>query len=248
MKKREQTTTEGVAVRRGRPRKFATASRAVTLTLPEDIIEALGAVDRDLGRAIVRVTQPEMAKRPRPPAELATFGRRAVIVVNPTPTLAKRVNIGLVPLPDGRALISLDESMTAARLELSIQDALADSQLPPADALIFKAIEEILKNARRSGSVAILHRNIMVLESNRSTRRRGRKPIDLCVFAATVALAGCNEKQTTLAPEPSRFTVPTLSVPADRTQRDGLRPTLTSEERDVRSPHGIVLLRIPSLR
>lgn len=169
-----QTTVESVGVRRGRPRKFATASRAVTLTLPEDIIDALGAVDRDLSRAVVRVTQPEMAKRPHPPAELATFGRRAVIIVNPTRTLEKRANIGLVPLPDGRALISLDESMTAARLELSIQDALADSQLPPADALIFKAIEDILKNARRSGTVALLQRNIIVLESNRPARRVAR--------------------------------------------------------------------------
>ena len=46
------------ANRRGRPRKFSRPSRAITLTLPEDTIAALRAVDRDLSRAVVRVVQP----------------------------------------------------------------------------------------------------------------------------------------------------------------------------------------------
>ncbi len=53
--------------RRGRPRKFIAPSRAVTLTLPEDVLEALDALDHDLSRAVVRVTQPHMARRPHPP-------------------------------------------------------------------------------------------------------------------------------------------------------------------------------------
>ena len=72
-----------LARRRGRPRKFTLPSRPVTLTLPERVIDALGALDRDLSRAVVRLAQPELGKRPHPPAELATFGRRSVIVVNP---------------------------------------------------------------------------------------------------------------------------------------------------------------------
>ena len=158
--------------RRGRPRKFIAPSRAVTLTLPEDVLAALNAVDHDLSRAVVRVTQPQMAKRPHPPAEVAAFGRRGVIVVNPSRTLEERTGILLVPLSDGRALISFDESMTIARLELRIQDALEDKELPPEDARIFKSIEEILKTARRSGDVTLQQRHIIVLESNRPARRR----------------------------------------------------------------------------
>jgi len=136
------------------------------------VLAALDAVDHDLSRAVVRVTQPQMAKRPRPPAEVATFGRRGVIVVNPSRTLEERTGIVLVPLSDGRALISFDESMTIARLELRIQDALEDHELPPEDALIFKSIEEILKTARRSGDVTLQQRHIIVLESTRPARRR----------------------------------------------------------------------------
>lgn len=164
----------GVMVRRGRPRKFTAPSRAVTLTLPEDVLAALAALDHDLSRAVVRVTQPEMAKRPHPPAEVATFGRRGVIVVNPSRTLEERTGIVLVPLSDGRALISFDDSMTVARLELRIQDALEDRRLPAEDARIFESIEEILKTARRSGGVTLQQRHIILLESSRPERRPTR--------------------------------------------------------------------------
>jgi hypothetical protein len=153
-----------VGARRGRPRKFTGPSRAVTLTLPEDVIKALDAVDHDLSRAVVRVTQPEMAKAPHAAAELATFGRYAVIVVNPTRTLEQRTGVLLVPLSDGRALIAFDEPMTAARFELAIQDELEDRALPPEDARIFESIRDLLKEARRSKAVSLRQRTIMVLE------------------------------------------------------------------------------------
>ena len=113
-----------VTPKRGRPRKFARPSRAVTLTLPEEVIAALSKIDRDLSRAVVRLAQPELAKKPRPPAELSAFGRRAVIVVNPTRTLEQLTGVSLVPLSDGRALISFDEPLSVAQLELRIQDAI----------------------------------------------------------------------------------------------------------------------------
>jgi hypothetical protein len=144
----------------------------VTLTLPEDVIVALGAIDHDLSRAVVRVTQPEMAKAPHPAAELAVFGRYAVIVVNPTKTLEQRTGVLLVPLSDGRALIAFDETMTADRLELAIQDELEDHGLPEEDARVFQSIRELLKEARRSKSVALRQRNIIVLEHTQPADRR----------------------------------------------------------------------------
>ena len=113
--------------RRGRPRKFMGPSRAVTLTLPDYVLDALSAIDPDLSRAVVRLTQPELAKQPHPPAELVRFGQSAVIVVNPTRTLEQRTGVNLIPLPDGRALISFDEPFTVAEFELMIADALDDS-------------------------------------------------------------------------------------------------------------------------
>ena len=140
----------------------------MTLTLPDHVIEALTALDADLGRAVVRLAQPMLADAPHPPAELATFGRHSVIVVSPSRTLEHRTGVELVHLPDGRALISFDQPMTIAGLELLIADALEDKALPPADREIFGAIGSILKAARRSNNVIMLQRNIIVLETRRA--------------------------------------------------------------------------------
>lgn len=168
------TLSEELAPRRGRPRKFARPSRAVTLTLPEDVIAALESVDPDLSRAVVRLAQPELARQPHPPAELATFGERAVILVNPTRTLEERTGVMLVPLSDGRALISFNESTSPSRLELLIRDALDDESLPEEDTRIFGAIGRLLKEARHSDTVVMSERHILVLEQ--SSRRRRRTP------------------------------------------------------------------------
>lgn len=157
-----------LAPRRGRPRKFTAPARPVTVTLPEQVITALAALDADLGRAIVRLAQPVLANRPHPPAELATFGRHSVIVVHPSRSLERRTGIELLHLPDGRALISYDQPTTIAGLELTIADALDDQTLPPADREIFQAIAGILKSARRSASIALLQRNVIVLETRRA--------------------------------------------------------------------------------
>lgn len=167
-----------VVPRRGRPRKFAVPSRAVTLTLPEDVLAALGDVDPDIGRAIVRVMQPARARQKHPPAELETFGRRAVIVVNPTPSLERQPGVHLVPLPDGRALISFDRSATIADLELFMTDELDSGRLSAGDKDIYTRVRNILRDARQSADVTLIQRQIVVLES-------GRKPASAAGRRAT---------------------------------------------------------------
>ena len=167
---------EEIGPRRGRPRKFTGPTRAVTLTLPEEVIAALGDVDRDLSRAVARVAQPAVARHPHPPAELARFGSSAVIVVNPTRTLEDRTGVTLIPLSDGRALISFDQAVSPARLELSIRDVLEDPSLGSDDARIFGAIAGILKSARQSRHLSVCQRNVIVIESSKGDRRRVPRP------------------------------------------------------------------------
>jgi len=100
-------------MRRGRPQKFGRPARAVTLTLPDDVVAALSGVDDDLSRAIVQLSQPLLKDVvTRPPAELSNYGDCAVIVVKRLPTLNRMPGVSLVTLPDGRALTSLDETMS----------------------------------------------------------------------------------------------------------------------------------------
>jgi hypothetical protein len=136
------------------------------------VIDAPRADDSDLRRAVVRLAQPELGKQPHPPAELATFGRRSVIVVKPTRTLDRQRGIALVHLPDGRALISFDRSMTIAELELRLSDAVDGNGLSKEDRRVFEAIAAILRTARRSETNRLAQRSIIVVETTRRTRQR----------------------------------------------------------------------------
>jgi hypothetical protein len=156
--------------RRGRPRKFDEPSRAITLTLPDAVIERLTTVDRDLSRAVAEIIMRRPVPNGRPYADLLLFGEHAVITVKPTRALERRAGIGLVPLPDGRALISFDQPRTISELELILSDALDDPTLLEEDRRVFEGIVAILREARRSEDVALLHRSIIVLRA--SPRRR----------------------------------------------------------------------------
>ena len=161
--------------RRGRPRKFAAPSRAVTLTLPESVIESLSAINRDLSRAIVSLASRRGEKNGRAAADLSVFGRRAVITIQPSNSLERRAGIELVPLPDGRALIAFDPPKTIADLELVVFDALDDPNLSPGDRRIFEGIGSILRDARRANDVTLLQRSIIVIENAGNGHRRPRR-------------------------------------------------------------------------
>ena len=143
-------TTTIPAPQRGRPRKFARPARAVTLTLPDDVIAALQSIDGDIARSVVRLAQPHLADRPRPPVELSSFGKRSVIVVPRNGQLGVRTGVTLVPMPDGRALIAFDEVLSVSQLELSVTDALTDPDLSSSDRALFESLGGILREARRS--------------------------------------------------------------------------------------------------
>ena len=154
----------GNGSRRGRPRKFGRPSRAVTLTLPEDVIAGLQAIDPDLSRAVVRALQPLTARAPASPAELATYGNRSVILVPQSRVLRERTGVELVPLSDGRALISMDHQQSIAKLELQLTDALADPALDANSRVLFDALVDILRNARQDQGVEVRQQQIIVLQ------------------------------------------------------------------------------------
>jgi hypothetical protein len=153
--------------RRGRPLKFGRPAQPVTVTLPDDVVSALRSVDPDLSRAIVRLAEPPGSLQALPPAELCHFGRSAVIVVKPCRALGRLPGVNLVPLPDGRALISLDKETATAEFEVMVRDALETSQAASSDRAVFDALRDILTTARRSSRISLRQRSIIVLESRR---------------------------------------------------------------------------------
>ena len=152
--------------RRGRPRKFGRPAEPVTITLPDDIVQALRADDPDLSRAIVRLVEvARPASVQRPPVELTHYGHSAVIVVTPRNAIKRLPGVALVPLPDGRALISLGQEVGVAEFEVMVRDALDADDMTAPDRAVLESLRDILREARRSRRIKLRERSIIVLES-----------------------------------------------------------------------------------
>lgn len=157
-------------VRRGRPRKFSRPARTITLTLPDDVIERLSALDPDLGRSVVRLVLSHEPHTPASVVDVSTFGGRAVILVPPTPRLAALPGVELVPIADGRMLIALEEPLTEEAFELLVRDALEDATLDGPDRALFAELARVLREARVETRVTL--RRILVLRARTVSRRR----------------------------------------------------------------------------
>ena len=156
----------------GRPRKYGRPSRAVTVTLPDDVLARLSGVDADLGRAIVELVERSRARaRAMKPAEITTYGNHAVIIVTPVPALKRIEGVQLVPIGNGRALISLERTHSIPEFELDLGDALVRAGVSRHEKETLGAIADILRQARRSGSGTLAERKIIVFESKRRRRR-----------------------------------------------------------------------------
>lgn len=157
---------------RGRPSKYGRPARAVTLTLPEDVLGQLRAVDPDLGRAIVKFVERRPARRVSAtrPAEIARYGTHGVIIVTPVKPLKRLRGVQLVPIGNGRCLISLERSHSIPQLEIDIRDALAREGLTAVERETLEGIAGILRDARISHVATPEERTIIVLESRRKRR------------------------------------------------------------------------------
>jgi hypothetical protein len=162
---------ELVKLGRGRPKKYGRDSRPITITLPNDVIGRLQLVDADVGRAIVRLVEREVTTRRRvQPAEIATYGNHAVIVVMPAKAIKRLPGVHLVPVGNGRALISLDRPLSIPQLELAVRDAIERTDLRHSEHQALNVIAGILRRARSSRIVSLKERTIIVLETKRRAR------------------------------------------------------------------------------
>jgi hypothetical protein len=155
----------------GRPRKFGRPSRSVTVTLPEDVLTRLASIDTDLGRAIVTLVERRRADvRAVKPAEISSYGNHAVIIVTPVQALKRIAGVQLVPIGNGRALISLERTQSIAGFELELVDALAQSRASELERQTLGAIVEILRQTRRSHRSILEARTIIVFQTKRRRR------------------------------------------------------------------------------
>jgi len=166
--------SQRATIRRGRPPKYGRQSRPVALTLPEDVIDRLAAIDTDLGRAIVKLVEEQPRRRRAQPrtAELVPYGAHAVIIVTPVRALARLAGVQLIPVGNGRALISLEAPHAIPKLELDIRELLDRGEVDTRERQTLEEVADILRGARLSTATAIEERTVIVLQSKRGRRRR----------------------------------------------------------------------------
>ena len=158
--------------RLGRPRKYGRPARAVTVTLPEDVLGRLASVHADIGSAIVHLVERRTRERKGriPSAELTRYGNHAVILVKPILSLRRLPGVHLVPVGDGRALISLTPSMSIPALELQVRDVVERLSKTHPDREVMRTLASILRRGRGAGDLTSEARTIIVL-ATRAGRR-----------------------------------------------------------------------------
>ena len=151
--------------RRGRPNKYGRPARAVTVTLPDDILARLLAIHADVGSAIVKLVEQRTSARMAAirPAELTHYGNNAVIIVTPAPILRRLRGVQLVPVGDGRALISLTPSTPISSLELQVRDALERTPMNNRERKLLESLADILRRSRVARGFVSEARTIIVL-------------------------------------------------------------------------------------
>jgi len=156
--------------RRGRPSKFGRPSRVVALTLPEDAIDRLRRVHRDLGWAILKLLDEEThpSSKPReesqPDVELVAIAdRRSLIVVN-REVIKTLPGVNIIPLSGNRAFLALDIDRGMSDLELAVSDRLGDPTIERRERRALIALRARLTTWRRDHGLQVRTRAIIVVE------------------------------------------------------------------------------------
>lgn len=165
------------ARRRGRPPKFGRPARLVAVTLPNDVVSWLEAIDPDVARAIVRLHDEALHRGPRPApakkpaAELVDVGgSRGLIVVDPA--LVRGVSgVAAIPFGESRAFLALEPSWTMADLELSVVDCVERENAGERARGDLTAFRDQLRAWRTDPSMAMESRAIIVARRRPVTRR-----------------------------------------------------------------------------
>jgi hypothetical protein len=201
--------------RRGRPSKFGRPSRAVSLTLPEDVIQALRRVHRDLGWAIVKLLADESGpatarqkKQAEPDVELVSVADRRFLIVINQEAIRSLPGVTIVPFSGSRAFLALDVDRGMSDLELAVLDRLRHATLEPRERQALTTLRTHLGGWRGDAKLHVHTRAIVVVERLGNKVGDGTTPrakgSSRRVFASTWAPAGAAGRGVVPMSGPSR--------------------------------------------
>lgn len=141
--------------KRGRPLKFGRPTRPLSVSLPEDVIAWLEAIDPDPAWAIVSMFEKSRQRTAAPstaaPAELVQLpGKRALIIV--TPDAFEGIDgVSVIRLSDGRGFLALEAGKGYADLELAVADRIDASGVTEERRQLLNNLRMQLREWRQSG-------------------------------------------------------------------------------------------------
>ncbi|MCL2669757.1 MAG: hypothetical protein FWE89_03635 [Syntrophaceae bacterium] len=142
---------------KGRPVKYAEASRPVTMTLPERILNDLASLDEDRSKAIVRCVEAtlQQADNQMKPVELIQVTQgKALIVVGPSSALRQIDWLQLIEIAPFRYLLVLPTGTAVETLEVTIQDMLMRMKENGREYTLLSDLRDILSVQRRGGAIS----------------------------------------------------------------------------------------------
>ena len=153
--------------KRGRPLKFGRPTLPLSVSLPEDVIRWLEAIDPDPAWAIVtmfeKARQRAGAVRPEQPAELGQLpGKRALILVSPD-VFDGIEGVSVIRLSDGRGFLALEAGKGYADLELAVADRVDAPGVSPSQRQALARLRQQLREWRQSG-LRFEARSILVVD------------------------------------------------------------------------------------
>jgi hypothetical protein len=148
----------------------------VAVTLPDDVVGRLRAIDVDLGWAIVRLldeTSPGVDDLPnlearvalQSPMELVRLRENQHLILVSAAAISMLPLQSLVPLSDGRAFIAFDGDGGIADLELTLVDRLDALSPGSHDHAMVATMREQLRSWRRDSGLSFRRRSIIVAET-----------------------------------------------------------------------------------
>ena len=159
-------------MKRGRPPKFQEPRRPVTVTLPENTLAQLAAIDPDRAKAIVKATKAAMPlnEKRRYPVELVeVLPGKSIIVIGPSRYLKKIRWLRMVELAPLRFLLAIPSGTAVDALELAIIDLLQDlKRHEDGERSLLEALKDLMHNLRVQNKLS--KAELLFVEANTSKR------------------------------------------------------------------------------
>jgi hypothetical protein len=149
--------SQTIKIKSGRPPKFRGPRRPITVTLPEETLDRLEAIDPDRARAIVKVTAAALPSDARHNLieVVEVEPGRGLIIVGPSSQLQKIEGLRLVEVAPLRFLLTIPLGTAIDSIELAVIDAVDNAaECEDWERSILTQLRDLIRNLRRRGELS----------------------------------------------------------------------------------------------